>query len=86
MNSETYMVFALLIMAVIYIFLLKQRITLLEDKIIQYGSLTYVSFAKNQLHLEKVMAIKAIREQFRELSLMLAVSIYDKATKESAKD
>lgn len=83
MNSETYTMFALLITAVMYIWLLKQRMTLLEDKLMQYGSATYLNFAKTQLHLEKVAAIKAIRQQFRELSLVQAVNIYEMAVKEA---
>lgn len=81
MNLEIYTVFALLIIAGIYILLLKQRINLLEDKLMQYATSTYLSFAKNQLHLEKVVVIKSIREQFKELSLMQAVKIYETAIK-----
>ncbi|MDO4427595.1 MAG: hypothetical protein Q4B88_05640 [Moraxella sp.] len=43
----------------------------------------FVAFAKTQLHLPKVKSIKAIRQEFRHLSLMEAVEIYELANKEN---
>lgn len=39
----------------------------------------FVDFAKTQLHLPKVEAIKAIRMAFSHLSLMQAVEVYELA-------
>lgn len=82
MNLESYIVLGLLITLIIHS--LKRRIALLENKLMHYALPTYLSFAKRQSHLEKVMAIKAIREQFEELSLLQAVKIYEMAIKESS--
>lgn len=44
----------------------------------------FVAFAKTQLHLPKVKAIKAIRQEFPHLELVQALAVYELANKENS--
>lgn len=46
----------------------------------------FVKFAKTQLYLPKVQVVKSIRTEFRHLSLVEAVEVYDLAITEKEND
>lgn len=69
-----YLVVTLLIL--LQNFSYKKRIRKLEDNLFVLKKDEWLPFAKAQLHLPKIQAIKQIRQQYPELSLQQAMQLY----------
>lgn len=54
----------------------KSRIRKLEDEIFRLKQHEWLPFARTQMHLSQVQAVKVIRAQFPELSLRQALQLY----------
>ncbi len=59
----------------------KKALHQLQEELFHLKKETYIAFAKTQQHLEKIQALKAIRQKFNELSLLYALKVYELANK-----